>query len=71
MLTLSFEVHEDLPSERSQDYRQLVIDGLTALLPKATDEQRKMIDRMFWDWDRPKNQQDIPVRSVDEIMAGG
>lgn len=70
-LVLCFIVNEDVPSERMHDYRQLMIDGLSSLLPTATSEQRKMIDRVFWDWDRdPAHGDELSIRSIEEIEKG-
>lgn len=50
-LTLTWQVREDLPSERASDYRQLVMDALQEYRSSGdcTADQHMMIDRMFWD----------------------
>jgi len=50
-LRLSFIVREDLPSERSEEYRALILRALEkyTLNDKATVEERVMIDRIMCD----------------------
>lgn len=51
-LTLSFTIREDLPSERAQEYRQLVIDALFCLRSHGTNlstDKFEMINRILWD----------------------
>lgn len=53
-LTKTFEVHDDLTSERVQAYRDTIVEALEHYLKSgdASGEQRVMIDKMFNDWER-------------------
>lgn len=52
-LTIRFQVRDDLPSERREEYRQLVIRSLNFFLEngQAIADESVMIDRMFNDHD--------------------
>ena len=48
-LPVKFYVNEDLPSERKRAYEELVGKALDFFLDTATEDEKMMIDRMFWD----------------------
>lgn len=67
--TFHFTINEDLPSERKEQYRELIIKGLKAILPTVNAEERKMIDRLFWDCYRREDEGELlPDRTVEQIL---
>ena len=58
-LTLTFEVHDDLTSEREAEYRETVLDALALIAnididepDPADEENRDRADKMLNDWER-------------------
>ncbi len=54
MITITYEVHDDLTSERVSEYREIVTEALDAYqdLGLATDDQKVLIDKMLHDYER-------------------
>lgn len=47
---MEFIVEDDLPSERQQEYRWLVVEALEHFYARATDYEKPMIHSLLWDW---------------------